>query len=122
MSIKLTAASVAALLMAAPALAADLNGVGGNCCADLEERVAELEAVTARKGNRKMSLTVYGQVNKAILWTSTPLGDDEHNVIDNPNSQSRIGFTGTATISPDWSAGFIIEIGVSENWGTGSGL
>ena len=27
--------------------AADL---GGNCCADLEERVAELEATTARKG------------------------------------------------------------------------
>ena len=50
---------------AAPAQAADL---GGNCCADLEERVAELEATTARKGNRKVSLTVYGQVNKAIVW------------------------------------------------------
>ncbi len=30
----------------------------GNCCADLEERVAELEATTARKGNRKVSLTL----------------------------------------------------------------
>ncbi len=39
--------------------AADL---GGNCCADLEERVAELEATTARKGNRKVSLTVSGWV------------------------------------------------------------
>ena len=39
------------------AKAADL---GGNCCADLEERVAELEATTARKGNRKMSLTITG--------------------------------------------------------------
>ena len=48
--------------MAVPsAKAADL---GGDCCADLEERVAELEATTARKGNRKMSLTVYGQVNR----------------------------------------------------------
>ena len=37
------------------AKAADL---GGDCCADLEERVAELEATTARKGNRKMSLTI----------------------------------------------------------------
>ncbi|HET6925922.1 MAG TPA: hypothetical protein VFI48_03545, partial [Hyphomicrobiaceae bacterium] len=38
--------------MAVPsAKAADL---GGDCCADLEERVAELEATTARKGNRKM--------------------------------------------------------------------
>ena len=44
----------------APAFAADL---GGDCCADLEERVAELEATTARKGNRKVSLSIYGQVN-----------------------------------------------------------
>lgn len=39
--------------------AADL---GGNCCADLEERIAELEATTARKGNRKVSLTSHGWV------------------------------------------------------------
>ena len=32
------------------ARAADL---GGNCCADLEERVAELEATTARKSMRR---------------------------------------------------------------------
>jgi hypothetical protein len=25
--------------------------LGGDCCADLEERVAELEATTVRKGN-----------------------------------------------------------------------
>ena len=47
--------------------AADL---GGNCCADLEERVAELEATTARKGNRKMSVVIYGSVNKALLWNN----------------------------------------------------
>ncbi len=46
------------------AKAADL---GGDCCADLEERVAELEATTARKGNRRMSLTVSGQVNTAVM-------------------------------------------------------
>ncbi len=43
------------LVAAGPsAKAADL---GGDCCADLEERIAELEATTARKGNRKVSLT-----------------------------------------------------------------
>ena len=47
------------------AKAADL---GGDCCADLEERVAELEATTVRKGNRKVSLTLYGWVNKGILY------------------------------------------------------
>ena len=39
------------LFAATPAVSADL---GGDCCADLEERVAELEATTARKGNRKV--------------------------------------------------------------------
>ena len=53
------------LLSTASAQAADL---GGDCCADLEERVAELEATTARKGNRRMSLTVSGQVNRTILY------------------------------------------------------
>jgi len=51
-------------LGAGSARAADL---GGNCCADLEERIAELEATTARKGNRKMSLTITGQVNRSVL-------------------------------------------------------
>ena len=47
-------------------MAADL---GGNCCSDLEERVAELEATTARKGNRRVSLEVSGHVHEAImLW------------------------------------------------------
>ena len=46
------------------AKAADL---GGDCCADLEERMAELEATTARKGNRKVSLTVSGWVNEALF-------------------------------------------------------
>src|SRR6185295_4598321 len=42
---------------AVPAQAADL---GGDCCSDLDERIAELESSTARKGNRKVSLTVSG--------------------------------------------------------------
>ncbi|MEL6421244.1 MAG: porin, partial [Pseudomonadota bacterium] len=42
-----------------PAQAADL---GGDCCADLEERVAELEATAVRHGNRKVKLTLSGQV------------------------------------------------------------
>ena len=52
-------------IAAGPAHAADL---GGDCCADLEERIAELESSTARKGNRKVSLTVSGSVNEALLF------------------------------------------------------
>jgi len=51
-------------LSAGSASAADL---GGNCCADLEERIAELEATTARKGNRKVSLTISGWVAQQVV-------------------------------------------------------
>ena len=61
----LVAAGVLAGGFATSASAADL---GGNCCADLEERIAELEATTARKGNRKVSLTVSGWVNQSVLY------------------------------------------------------
>jgi hypothetical protein len=37
------------------AYAADLSG---GCCGDLEERISELEATAARKGNRTVSLTL----------------------------------------------------------------
>lgn len=89
----------------APAKAADL---GGGCCADLEERVAELEATTARKGNRVVSLQVYGQVNKALLFFDSNEDSDVF-VVDNDASSSRFGFQGTASIKPGWTAGYNME-------------
>ncbi|MCL4766308.1 MAG: porin [Hyphomicrobiaceae bacterium] len=102
------AIAAAASVLATSAMAADL---GGNCCADLEERVAELEATTARKGNRRVSLTVYGQVNEGLLWWDD---GEESNVyvVTNNNGRSRFGFRGDARISPEWSAGYLLEIGV----------
>ena len=67
----LKTASAAAILAAAglfgasSAKAADL---GGDCCADLEERVAELEATTVRKGNRKVSVTLSGFVAHNVMY------------------------------------------------------
>src|SRR5438477_7655988 len=84
------------------AKAADL---GGDCCADLEERVAELEATTARKGNRKMSLTVYGQVNRALLYWNDGGRSNVYPGLDNHNSASRFGFMGDARVSPSWKIG-----------------
>jgi predicted porin len=90
------------------AQAADL---GGDCCADLEERVAELEATTARKGNLKVSLTVYGQVNEMVLfWDDGALNDVYQ--VTNDVSRTRFGFRGSAKIDSDWSAGYLIEIGI----------
>jgi len=90
-----------------PAMTADF---GGDCCADLEERIATLEATAARKGNRKVSLTVSGHVNQAIL-----LWDDGHDsdayVVGNANDDlAMFRFEGDAKISSGWSAGYLIEL------------
>ena len=100
--------AAASLLATTGVMAADL---GGNCCADLEERVAELEATTARKGNRKVSLTVYGQVNEAVLFWDDGQETNAY-VVTNENSRTRFGFRGDAKINAEWSAGFLLEVGV----------
>ena len=89
------------------ARAADL---GGNCCADLEERVAELEATTARKGNRKMSLTITGQVNKVIQYWDDGFNSATRFGLDNTNSSSRFSFLGEASVTPNVKIGFEIMI------------
>jgi len=102
------AIAAAASVIVTNAMAADL---GGNCCADLEERVAELEATTARKGNRRVSLTVYGQVNEAILWWDDGEESNAY-VVTNNSGRTRFGFRGDARISSEWSAGYLIEVGI----------
>ena len=118
-------AIVAAAGIFAGSMSAQAADLGGNCCADLEERVAELEATTARKGNRRVSLTVYGQVNKSMLWhDDDSVGsyrDGKLTIQDNAAGHSRFGFRGSAKIRPDLEAGYQMEIQVNENSGT-SGL
>lgn len=94
--------------------AADL-GAGGNCCADLEERIAELEATTARKGNRKVSLTVSGWVSQQILFWDD--GREKNAYITDPGDSlaSHVQFTGTAQINSDVSAGYLLHIEVISN-------
>ena len=102
------AAAAAFLSWSEAASAADL---GGDCCADLEERIAELEATTARKGNRKVSLTISGWVSQAVfLWDD----GQESNAYVGTNSleQDRFRFVGDAKIDADWSAGYTLEIGL----------
>jgi hypothetical protein len=101
----------AAGVLSTNAYAADL---GGDCCADLEERVAELEATTARKGTRRQSLEIYGLVNQAITgWSdgsrwNAALGQGNHNL------QTRFGFRGSAKISPSVSAGYSMVVDIAD--------
>jgi hypothetical protein len=101
-------ASLLALVsLTGSAVAADL---GGDCCADLEDRIAELEATDARKGNRKVSLTVTGYVAKQIMiWND---GREQNTYISDigPTQATNFRFTGEATISRGWKAGYMIRV------------
>ncbi len=113
----LKTASAAAILAAAglfgasSAKAADL---GGDCCADLEERVAELEATTVRKGNRKVSVTLSGFVGHNVMYWDDGVRSDTY-IGDGGNYGSRFRFVGSAKISPTLSAGFLYEFGIQNN-------
>lgn len=101
-----------ASLLSAPAFGADL---GGNCCADLEDRIAELEATTARKGNRKIHVKVYGVVNEAIMHIGGDHVNGNWTVGQNSNVESFIGVAGEAVITPDIKAGYVLELGIGNN-------
>ena len=103
---RLAIATIASVV-ASGAFAADL---GGNCCADLEERVAELEATTARKGNRKVKLTISGHVNETLIFWDDGFEQNQY-VVSNNNSRTRFRFVGDAKINDRWSAGYLLEIG-----------
>jgi len=108
---RLALASAISMFAVSTANAADL---GGNCCADLEERIAELEATTVRKGNRKVSLTVSGFVgHQMMFWDDGKISDIY--IGDGGNIFSRFRFTGNAKIRPDLTAGFTYEFGINAN-------
>lgn len=87
--------------------AADL---GGDCCADLEERIAELEATTARKGNRKVSLSVTGWVSHQIMWWDDGKKSNVYVTDLTSDLDSHVKFTGQAKITSDVSAGYVLQI------------
>jgi hypothetical protein len=113
-------AMVAAAGLALSMGSANAADLGGNCCADLEERIAELEATTVRKGNRKVSLTISGQVNRATMFWDDGVDRNTYFGLDNTNSSSRIGFAGNAKINAEWSAGFSILMDIADKARTAS--
>lgn len=107
-AICLTLVAAAFMVWGTTAEAADL---GGDCCADLEERIAELEATAAKKGNRRTTLTVYGRVSEAIVWTDWEDYSD-WSVGSNSNAPSFVGFIGGYQLRPGLKAKYAIQIGL----------
>ncbi len=102
----LTTAAMLAL-SGAPGAAAP----GTPCCADLESRIADLEAQAARKGNRNVTLQVSGLINQSVLgWDDG--GGQGALVVTNDNSRTRLRFVGAADIDPEWQVGYRIELGL----------
>jgi len=94
------------------ARAADL---GSDCCADLEEYIAELDATAARKGNRKVKLAISGYVAQEITWWAD---GGESNVYLHglgPTQATHIKLGGEAEISPGWSAGYLMRVQTLED-------
>jgi len=108
---KFAIAAAVTALMGSSAYAADL---GGSCCADLEERIAELEATTVRKGNRKVSVQISGHIGHQVMWWDDGSQADTY-IGDGGNIYSRWRLRGSAKISPDLEAGFLYEFGVNQN-------
>jgi len=98
---------VGAGILASSAHAADL---GGDCCADLEERVAELEATTARKGNRKVSLTISGWVAEEVTYWDDGVESNVYVHGIGSTLASHFKLSGQAAIAPGWAAGYVMHI------------
>lgn len=99
----------AGLMVGGGAEAADF---GGNCCADLEERIAELEATTARKGNRKVSLSISGWVGQQLMYFDNGAQDNLYVTDIGSTLNSHVKFTGSAQITADTMAGYVLHMEV----------
>jgi hypothetical protein len=108
-------ALIAAGVLAGGMTAANAADLGGNCCADLEERIAELEATTARKGNRKVSLTISGWVTQQVLFWDDGITKNAYVTDAGTTLGSHVKFTGSAQINSDWSAGYVLHLEAISN-------
>jgi Gram-negative porin len=114
-SMSLKALVAAGLLAGGMSVNANAADLGGNCCADLEERIAELEATTARKGNRKVSLTISGWVSQQVsVWDD---GVETNAYVSDIGStlNSNFKLTGGAKIAAGVSAGYVLHVEVVGN-------
>jgi hypothetical protein len=119
-ALKAALATASALVMGAAIVAwsatkAPAADLGGNCCSDLEERIAELESTVARKGNRKVKLNVSGWVAEQITYWDD--GTEKNMYVGGLGQTlaTHVKFHGEAMINADWSAGYVLHIEANTN-------
>ena len=99
-------------------LAADL---GGDCCADLEERVAELEATAVTKSARQLSMTISGRIHSAFMhWDTGGEGTPTYRASDSVfvgdwGAGSKVQIDGRGQINADWEVGYRVAIYLDGN-------
>ena len=101
--------AVSASLCVLPALA-QASDLSGECCTDLEEKIAELEMTMSRKGNRKVTLSISGYVAQEITWWDDGRESNVYLHGLGPTQATHFKFNGEAEISPGWKAGYLMRI------------
>jgi hypothetical protein len=83
-----------------------------SCCADLEQRIAELEETTARGGKQGFEVWVSGSVSHAILvWDDG--GSRDARIVTNENDNSTATIEGeNDSFGGGWSVGFVVDLDV----------
>ncbi len=81
--------------------------------AEIEERIAELEASLVAKRSPAMSVNVTGQINKMLMWWSDGEQKDVY-VVDNAVSGSRIGIEGEGRLSRALKAGYNLNFRLND--------
>jgi hypothetical protein len=118
-----TTSSRLALILAAGLFAGGMNvtaaqaaDLGGDCCADLEERVAELEATTVRHANRKITLSIAGRITQSVMYWNDGDASDIYQVnTDTDGATSRFVLSGKGKVNADVSVGYSLEIRAFNN-------
>lgn len=71
----------------------------------------------ASTGNERVKVTVFGQINRGVLFHNDGKQTDVYNV-DNNNSSTRLGLLGEARVSPDWTVNSALEFDLRSNSST----
>ena len=77
-------------------------------------QVADKQENVVTNKSEKVSVKLYGQVNRAAMYTNDG-NDDYFYHVDNDNSSTRIGILGNSKVNNDISAGAKIEVEFQAN-------